>query len=123
MDRVLVINQKISNSVDGSGSPLMLKFSKQDVIPIRFIRALRLRVESAKQGNDNLVKSLLILLEFNGSSLGGQAPDEVIAIGRLDIIEQQYIDNFLAYFSDVTEKVAGAESVVSIAIKENDDFK
>lgn len=125
MERLLIIRRKVSNPVDVNGQSINLEFYEQDVVPIRFVRGLRLRIDREPQGSNNLIKNLLIFLEFNGSNVGGETPGEVVALGRLITIDQGYIKNFFDYFDKVVQKLSAESSspVEELTYKEDEDFK
>jgi hypothetical protein len=122
MERLLIIKNKINNPIDSSGA-IDLDFYHQDAIPIKFIRAVRLQIETELQGGGNLIKSLIIFIEFNDSVVGGEEPSEVIALGRLNLIKKDYINNFFNYFSEITQRISGTENLVTLVFKEDEDFR
>jgi hypothetical protein len=123
MERLLLVRRKVNDPIDATGTAIDLDLYNINVIPIKFLRAVRLRIETDLKSNNNLVKSLLILLELNGSDVDVETLQEVIALGRLNNIQKDYIEKFFQYFDEVVEQLSGAANLVTLVYKENEDFR
>ena len=122
MDRLFIFKKSIANPIGPDGSSIDIPIYIQNAFPIRLVRALRILIEFEPNGSNNEIKKFLIVIEFSGTDIGGENPEEVIALAQLKIIKKDYIEKFLEHYSNISENLAGDSPVFELEYKEDEDF-
>lgn len=135
MEHLIVFRQTIYDPAAGTtpprdpdGNPLNTLIVNDQVIPDRHLRALRVTVDKTVDSGVTVIRGLQLHLEFLGNVASASDPQGNILAGEFVIIAQVTQVNatrtqkFFNYLEELKVKLAGAEPVVLITFKKNEDF-